>query len=78
MVASLILFMALLFQILILDKTKNLSLGFRVGIFRDGGLLDIVYGFICPNFLILIKFKNLSLEFRLGRFRNRLLFDIIY
>ena len=50
MVASLILFMASFFQILILNKTNNLSLRFIVGNFRDGGLLDIVYGFFFPNF----------------------------
>ena len=51
MAASLILFMASFFQILgNLRKTNNLSLRFRVGKFRDGGLLDILYGIIFPNF----------------------------
>ena len=38
------------FYILISSKTNNLSLGFRVGNFRDGGLLENVYGFIFPKF----------------------------
>ena len=60
--------MASFFQILVFNKTKNLSLGFRVGKFRDGGLLDIVYGFIFPKSLILSKTNTLSLRFRVGNF----------
>ena len=78
MAASLILFMAPFFQILILNKTNNLSLGFRVGKFCDGGLLDIVYGFIFPNFLTSIKTNNLSSGFRVGKFRHNGLLDILY
>ena len=66
--------MASFFQILI--KTKDLSLGFRVGKFRDGGLLDIIYGFIFPIFLILSKINNLSLRFRVGKFPDSSLLDM--
>ena len=48
-VATSMLFMASFFQILISNQTNNLSLGFRVGKFCDGGLLDIVYVFIFPK-----------------------------
>ena len=78
MVVSLILFMASFFQILILNKTNNLSLGFRVGKFCDGGLLDIVYGFIFPHFMILIITSNLNLGFRVANFRDSSLLDIVY
>ena len=37
------------FYILILSRTNNLSLGFRVGNFCDGGFLDNAYGFISQN-----------------------------
>ena len=70
--------MASFFQILVLDKTNTLSLGFRVGTFRDGGLLDIVYGFISPNFLTLMETNILSLEFRVGKFRHSGLLGILY
>ena len=55
-----------------------MSLGFRVGKFCDGGLLDIAYGFISPNFLTSIETNNLSLEFRVGKFRHSGLLDILY
>ena len=64
------------FQILIFEKTKNLSLGFRLGKFRDGGLLDTVYDFIFPNSLILSETNNLSLRFRVGKFPDSGLLDI--
>jgi len=38
------------FQSLNWNKQINLSLGFRVGKFCDGGPRDIVYDFIIPNF----------------------------
>ena len=76
--AFLILYMALIFLSLISSKTNNLSLGFRVGKFRDGGLFDIVYSFIFPNLNFKNKTKNLSLRFIVGKFRGRDLFNIIY
>ena len=66
--------MASLFQILNQNKTKNLSLGFRVGKFRDGGLLNIVHIF----FQILNWNKNLILGFRVGNFRDSGPVDVIY
>ena len=53
-----------------------MSLGFRVGKFRDGGLLNIVYGFIFPNFLTFSKINNLNLRFRVGKFPDSGLLNI--
>ena len=70
-VASLIIFIALFFQILIFNKSKNLSLGFKLGKFRDSGLLNIIYGFIFANFLILIKIIYLNLRLDLDKKKSR-------
>lgn len=47
----------------ILHRKINLSLGFRVGNFRDGGFLNIDFDFFPYKI-------NLSLGFRLERFRD--------
>ena len=76
LVTSLKAIMASFFQILIFKKAKDLSLGFRVGKIRDGGLLDIIDDFIFPNSLILSETNNLSLRFTVGKFPDSGLLDI--
>ena len=70
----LILFIASFFQHLFLNKIDNLSLGFRIGKFRDGDLFEIIYGFIFPNFWSSSKTNNLNLEITVGKFRQSGLF----
>ena len=55
MVASLILFMASFFQILILNEMNNLSLRFIVGKFRGRALFNIIHGSYFPFFLEIKK-----------------------
>ena len=54
---------AYIFHILVSNRFNNLSLGFRVGKFRDGGSLDYDDGFYFSIFSISNRFKNLSLGF---------------
>ena len=55
----------------------NFSLGFRVGKFRDGGFLNIIYVFFF-QFLISIQILKLRLGFRVGKFRNNGILKIVY
>ena len=74
-VASLILFMALFFQILSLNKTKNLSLRFIVWKFRSRILFNIIYRYLFSHFN-LIKKIDLNSGFSIGKFRSGNLFNI--
>ena len=49
-------------------KILTFSLGFRVGKFRNSGLLNIVYGSYFFQFLISVKIMKLSLGFRVKNF----------
>ena len=60
------------------SKTNNLSLGFRVGKFRNGDPLGIVCGFYIFHILLLSKTNNLSLGFRVGIFCDSGPLDVVY
>ena len=58
-------------------RNNNLSLGFKVGKFRDRGPLDFVNEFY-SSISISNKTNNLSTGFKVGKFRDSGPLDIIY
>ena len=66
------------FHILLSSKTNNLSLGFRVGKFRNSGPLGIVCDFYFFHTLLSSETNNLSLGFRVGNFCDNGPLDIVY
>ena len=68
----------LFFHTLLLSKTNDLSLGFRVGKFRNSGPLDIVCDFYIFHIFLASKTNNLSLRFSVGNFCDSGPLDIVY
>ena len=56
----------------------NLSLGFKVGKFRDSGPLEYDYGLGFFHILVSNKLTNLSSGFRVGKFRDNGPLDFDY